>query len=177
MATVPEKLKAINKLTCYATRNIFVDANTCILTAHALQFILRTALGYRSRLVRVTATVFPPHHGLCARTLGGEPNGNPRQECRKCGWAGHLAVLVDERWILDPTFDQLTLGVIRMPPIAFELASLSPQERTYFKVKGHEVRYNLFAYQNGFAHKPDSRKSHWMLVVEEVMQSKGFLAL
>ena len=78
--------------------------STCVLTSFALHDVLQR-LGYGSRPLRIEAAVFPDDRKLCGTILGAFGAG-----CRRAAspgmWRGHLAVVVEDEWLLDPTLDQ-----------------------------------------------------------------------
>src|SRR5262245_39128320 len=76
--------------------------DTCVLTSYALKDVLRR-LGYNSRLIRVEAAVFPDDRRHYGALLGGLPKGCRREAAGPGRWHGHLAVAVDDTWLLDPT--------------------------------------------------------------------------
>jgi hypothetical protein len=82
-------------------------------------------------------------------------------------WNGHLAVLVEERWLLDPTVDQVNGENICIVPLAIELETTEP---TRINCYGCEVQYYIRERQVGFAHAPDARPSHWREVAEAMKQ-------
>src|SRR6266480_4619758 len=74
--------------------------STCMLTSFALHEVLQR-LGYNSRPLRIEAAVFPDDRKLCGTILGSHSG------CRRAAspgmWRGHLAVVVEDDWLLDPT--------------------------------------------------------------------------
>jgi hypothetical protein len=97
--------------------------DTCILTSFALHDVLQRLgrLGYSSRPLRIEAAVFPDDQKLVGTILG---SGRRRAAARDMWW-GHLAVLVDDEWLLDPTLDQANKEdwprSMRVGPLAVQL--------------------------------------------------------
>ena len=141
--------------------------DTCILCSYALHYLLGMLL-HKSRPVRVTAAFFPKGNNQHAVTLGSNGCGQRLPKASNGCWHGHLAVLVDEKWLCDPTADQANKDGISVPPLVIEMQSLDPFHATHLDVNGCHVRYNLFRKQTGFKHAPDSRPSHWMEIVRSI---------
>lgn len=79
--------------------------DTCILTSFALNDALQR-LGYSSRPLRIEAAVFPDAPKAVGTILGWHRPPGRRRAAKPDHWWGHLAVLVDDEWLLDPTLDQ-----------------------------------------------------------------------
>jgi hypothetical protein len=77
--------------------------STCVLTSYALCEVLQR-LGYTSRPLRIEAAVFPDDRKFCGTILGGWTGS--RRSASPGKWWGHLAVVVKDDWLLDPTLDQ-----------------------------------------------------------------------
>jgi hypothetical protein len=78
--------------------------DTCILTSFALHNVLQR-LGYNSRPLRIEAAIFPNDQKLSGNILGSIERG-ARRAASPDMWWGHLGVVVDNDWLLDPTLDQ-----------------------------------------------------------------------
>ena len=78
--------------------------DTCILTCFALHNVLQR-LGYNSRPLRIEAAIFPNDQKLSGNILGSIERG-ARRAASPDMWWGHLGVVVDNDWLLDPTLDQ-----------------------------------------------------------------------
>jgi hypothetical protein len=139
--------------------------NSCILTSHALDYVLRQ-LGYTSKVLRISATVYPIDQRLTGVALGLDSYGNGRRpKAGKDHWHGHVAVLVNNRWLLDPTLDQANRDSINVTPVAFEMTTLEPRGPLIFlRINDCDVRYEIYRNQKRFATAPDARPSHWMSV-------------
>jgi hypothetical protein len=79
--------------------------DTCILTSFALNDVLQR-LEYSSRPLRVEAAVFPDAPKAVGTILGWSNPPGRRRAAKPDHWWGHLAVLVEDEWLLDPTLDQ-----------------------------------------------------------------------
>lgn len=160
----PELVKlthGINKASFRVNRR----RDTCILTSNALHFVFGL-LERQSRLVRVTLAVFPKDRKHYAASLGSMGDGTRRPKAGHRMWNGHLAVLVEEKWLCDATADQANQEGIEVPPLVVEMESLDPWKATHFKVNNCDARYNLYHRQAGFRWAGDARPSHWMPVVK-----------
>ncbi|MFO1477620.1 MAG: hypothetical protein U1F98_13335 [Verrucomicrobiota bacterium] len=130
--------------------------NTCITSSYALAEFVQL-FGYRSKVLRVTASARPKGFPGYFYSLGRWTSCGPKAEPGL--WRGHVAVLVNDRWLLDPTLDQINDRPIKLRPVAFELVSLDPKgPRTYLDVDGHLVDYQVYPNQKGFAHAPAANK-------------------
>jgi hypothetical protein len=78
--------------------------DTCVLTSFALNNVLQR-LRYDSRPLRIEAAVFPDDRKLYGNILGRIEPGS-RRAASPGKWWGHLAVAVENEWLLDPTLDQ-----------------------------------------------------------------------
>ena len=144
----------------------------CILASFALQNII-----VGSKVVRVTAGIFPTDRTIYGTVLGSEGDGTFRPKAKKGHWHGHCCVLVEDTWLLDPTLDQVNKKGIKLFPIAFKLKSIDPNETTFFNVNDCDIRYNIYRIQKGFNCAPDSRKSHWIstyLMTSNLMSKQSF---
>ena len=77
--------------------------NTCITTSAALRDVLER-LGIPAEMMRVEAAV---PVGNSAIILGHDGDGQRRPKPKDGGWWGHVAVVAAERFLLDPTLDQV----------------------------------------------------------------------
>jgi hypothetical protein len=80
--------------------------NSCIYTSAALSDAL-VRLGYQARMLRVEAAVYPPCTCCHGSLLGFRGDGTRRPAASPGMWNGHVAVVVDETYLLDPTLDQV----------------------------------------------------------------------
>ena len=79
--------------------------STCVLTSFALCDVLQR-LGYNSRPLRIEAAVFPDDRKFYGTILGGWREPGCRRAASPGMWLGHLAVVVEDEWLLEPTLDQ-----------------------------------------------------------------------
>jgi len=139
---------------------------TCILTSFALNDVLQR-LGYRSRPLRVEAAVFPDDQKAVGTSLGWSNPPGRRRAAKPDMWWGHLAVLVDDVWLLDATLDQANKKEwprsMRVGPLAVRLSENLWAERgsTMVRTNGCEVRFSPHPRQLGFANAGDARPWHW----------------
>jgi hypothetical protein len=140
---------------------------TCVLTSYALHNVLQR-LGYNSRPLRIEAAVFPDDRKLSGTILGNFNGAGPRRPAaRPRMWWGHLAVAIDNDWLLDPTLDQANKEnwpeEIRIGPLAVEIPEKfwGKNGQILIQRNGCGVRFCLHPRQNGFANAGDARPSHW----------------
>ncbi len=165
----PTQLVRATNLTNAAILEVYGSPGGCILGAYALNEVLHR-LGLKPKIVRVEVHIFP-HKGNLGTSLGGRGDGTRREAAGKGMWNGHLAVLVDDKWILDPTLDQLnTQGIVNVPPMVVEI-----NDKDYYgkpcswnEYNDQTVRYHIYHKQVGFKDAPDARASHWRPVAELV---------
>jgi hypothetical protein len=148
--------------------------STCVLTAFALHDVLQR-LGYGSRPLRIEAAVFPDDRKLCGTILG------TRSGCRRVAspgmWRGHLAVVVEDEWLLDPTLDQANKKgwprSMRVGPLAVHLPGRFWTEHGSILVRtnGCSVRFSPHPRQVGFANAGDARPSHWKPLADQIFQA------
>jgi hypothetical protein len=151
--------------------------DSCVLTSYALNDVLRR-LGYASRPVRVEARVIPDQRELIATILGGMGDGTRRPAAGRGKWHGHLAVAVDDAWLLDATLDQANKSEwpqdAWVGPMVMELSEAFWNGRPIkVQVNASLVDYRLYPQQNGFAHAPDARSSHWKPLSDAIMGALG----
>ena len=147
--------------------------DTCILTSFALHDVLRR-LGYGARPVRIVAAVFPDDRKLCGTILGGW------RGCRRAAspgmWRGHLAVVVDDEWLLDPTLDQANKKEwprsMRVGPLVVRISKKfwSEHGSILVQVDKCSVRFSPHPRQIGFANAGDARPSHWQPLADRIFR-------
>lgn len=79
------------------------DRGTCILTTFAVIHVLRD-FGLDARPLRVTCGIFPNDRKHAGAILGALDGCMEKRSSGK--WRGHLAVIVDNAWLVDATSDQ-----------------------------------------------------------------------
>jgi hypothetical protein len=144
--------------------------DTCILSAHALNHILRF-YGLRSYVLRVEASI---HHRTDRTFVGTLLGRDPwdRRAPEPGMWHGHVAVAVECNWLCDPTLDQANKpawGNDQVAPIAVGLPpSFWTDPRGFVVPIGAlDVRYLPYRRpQSGFKNAGDARPSHWRLVAD-----------
>jgi hypothetical protein len=147
---------------------------TCVLTSYALNDVLQR-LGYSSYPLRVQASVIPNDRKLFGTILGAKRNGCFREAAGPGMWHGHLAVAIEDVWLLDATFDQANEtewpSSAWVGPLAVRLNNAFWKERKQIIIKMNEttIRYSLYPKQVGFAHKGDARPSHWRPLSNMIM--------
>jgi hypothetical protein len=92
-------------------------------------------------------------------------------------WKGHLAVLVDDKWLLDPTLDQANKKEwphsMRVGPLAVRLEEKFWAEWGSIMVQtnGCTVRFSPHPRQIGFANAGDARPSHWKPLADRILRA------
>jgi hypothetical protein len=146
--------------------------DTCVLTSYALHDVLQ-CLGYNSRPLRIEAAVFPDDRKLYGSILGGWTGS--RHAASPDMWWGHLAVVVDDEWLLDPTLDQANKKEwpTRVGPLAIRLAPKFWAEHgsILIQTNGCTVRFSPHPRQNGFANAGDARPSHWKPLADRIFHA------
>ena len=91
-------------------------------------------------------------------------------------WHGHLAVVVDDRWLLDATLDQANKPDEWPPeafvgPVVVKLSDAFWREHGYVRVRMGATRatFSLYRRQVGFMHAGDARPSHWRPLAERIL--------
>jgi hypothetical protein len=149
--------------------------DTCILTSFALHDVLQR-LGYNSRPLRIEAAVFPDDRKFSGTILGGWSEGT-RRAASPGKWWGHLAVAVEDEWLLDPTLDQANKSEwprsMHVGPLAVRLSERFWTERGSFLIQtnGCTVRFSPHPRQTGFANAGDARPSHWKPLAERILRA------
>ena len=149
--------------------------STCVLTSFALHDALQR-LGYGSRLLRIEAAVFPDDRKLCGTILGGWCEPGCRRAASPGMWRGHLAVVVEDEWLLDPTLDQANKKEwprsMRVGPLTVQLTEKFWAEHGSILVQtnGCSVRFSPHPRQVGFANAGDARPSHWKPLADRIFR-------
>jgi hypothetical protein len=170
------RLQALVTLANRIARKFNGSRDTCILTSFALNDALQR-LGYNSRPLRIEAAVFPDEPKAVGTILGWSNPPERRRAATPDHWWGHLAVLVDEMWLLDATLDQANKREwprsMRVGPLAVRLSENFWAERgsTMVRTNGCEVRFSPHPKQNGFAHAGDARPSHWRPLADLIFEA------
>jgi hypothetical protein len=171
--TAPE----FQKLVTTANRVAFEfneSRSTCVITSFALSDALQR-LGYDSRPLRIKAVVFPDDPKLIGTILGGWGQLGRRPAASPGNWWGHLSVVVEDTWLLDPTLDQANKEEwpVRVGPLAVRLSEKFWAEHGSILVRtnGCGVRFSPHPRQNGLAYAGDARPSHWRPLADLIFQA------
>jgi hypothetical protein len=147
--------------------------DTCVLTSHALNFVLRE-LGFTSRLLRIEAAVFPNDKRMCGTILGSQPPSRKAAAPRGM-WNGHVGVVIGKTWLLDPTLDQANKDEwphnTHVGPMVMRLNEQfwRPGGFVLMRTGVTSVRFSLHHRQVGFARAGDARPSHWRPLADQIM--------
>jgi hypothetical protein len=183
--TEPPALAALREINAIANELAFRETgarNSCIYTSAALRDAL-TRLGYRARMLRVEAAYYPPCE-CCGGVLGFRGDGTRRPAASPGMWSGHVAVIVDETYLLDPTLDQLVgaepfAGIVTPEFLAGETTMSRFGGAGYTSVPkgahGAMTRYFAFPDKGGWKSKPAYRCSRRGLVeqITRAADTKG----
>jgi len=184
-ASEPPDLAAVREINAIANELSFRETgarNACIYTSAALCDAL-VRLGYRARMLRVEAAYYPPGRG-CGGVLGFRGDGTRRPAASPGMWRVHVAVVVDETYLLDPTLDQLAGAEPFVWPVTPEFLAgercifwfdgvrhlVFPEPR-----RGTMIRYFAFPTKGGWKSKPAYRCSRRDLVdqIVRAAEAKG----
>jgi hypothetical protein len=150
--------------------------DTCILTSFALHDVCKR-LGYNSRPLRIEAAVFPDDPKLHGNILGAWRTDGRRRAAAPDKWWGHLGVLVEDKWLLDPTLDQANKREwprdMRVGPLAVRLEEKFWAEWGSIMVQtnGCTVRFSPHPRQTGFVNAGDARPSHWRPLADRILRA------
>jgi hypothetical protein len=173
-ATSP--FQALVELTNQVAAEFNQSLDCCVLTSFALHDVLRR-LGYNSRLLRIEAAVFPDAPKLIGTILGSVRG--PKRAASPDKWWGHLAVVVDNQWLLDATLDQANKSEwprsMRVGPLAVRLSEKFWAEHgsVLVQTNGCSVRFSPHPRQLGFVKAGDARPSHWRPLADLIFQALG----
>lgn len=98
-----ETLARICRIANREAYRVYRHRSSCIFTSAALRDALET-LGLQAELLRVEARGAGTK-GLVI--LGSDGDGSRRPAAAPGMWRGHVAVIVEQRFLLDPTLDQI----------------------------------------------------------------------
>lgn len=158
-----------------ANRAAFAELDcraTCITTSAALRDVL-WALGVDARLMRVETAVHG--HAPIGTILGSFGDGSRRGPTEPGKWRGHLTVVAADRFLLDPTLDQ----VEGMRPFVGEVSTefligrcalrwTLDHEPTADFARPH-IRYKAFPDKGGWKNTPAFRVSWRRPIVLKVL--------
>jgi hypothetical protein len=157
---------------------ITCDRATCIFSSGVLLDVLAT-IGVEAAPMRVDALVInptatgPAGYGV---SLGSDGDGTRRPAAQHGMWRGHLTVVAEGAYLLDPTLDQVNedrpdLGATPMVvPVTPAWLRGEGSVRVPTGVLGAQVRYSAFPGRGGFKSAPDFRPSRRRATVAAVLR-------
>src|SRR5258708_1258485 len=77
---------------------------SCILTSAALMDVMRE-LGYEADPMRLAVSVSPNNRDKEGVLLGSDGDGSRRPAAGPGNWNGHLAIVIENRYLMDATID------------------------------------------------------------------------
>jgi hypothetical protein len=80
--------------------------DSCVFSTAVIVEVL-TYFGLKAEPIRVEAAIFPDDRNLFGCILGGFGDGSRRKAPDRSMWHGHLVSLVEDRYLLDSTLDQV----------------------------------------------------------------------
>lgn len=177
--TTASQLKALNALCRLANRKakrIYGISNTCIVTSAAIVNTLEV-YDIPARMMRVSATVYGPTGAVILGAMEGDMGRRSSGSCK--GWIGHAAVIVDDRYLVDATLDQVNTtcpGLAATPFVSIVtpefLAGQESMETTTGKQSAAVVRYRAYPNVRGWLSKPAYRKSQRRTLMSELLSNK-----
>jgi hypothetical protein len=183
--TAKHALQLLTDATNRETYDFLRYRNSCILSSRVLVHVI-AALGLRAKPVRVQVALFHSSDPKAVGCLMGDSNGTRLPAAAYNRWNGHLAVLVEGRYLLDPTIDQATQA--KKPEHQWISGLLSfvgevtqdwlDGKALLFRNGNAKVRYRLAPRQGGFKDAGDWKyQSHWGPVARRVLMSDEALAV
>jgi hypothetical protein len=156
-------IETLDRLCRLANREAFAiyeRRDSCISTSAALMDVLR-ALGIKADVMRVCAMVFKDTTRT-ACSLGSDGDGTRRPAASPGMWRGHLAVVADGQFLLDPTLDQVndTDPDFGAEPFVSEIEPnflVDPRSYLLSTTGASRVRYYAFPGRGGFKNTPAFR--------------------
>lgn len=143
----------------------YENRSSCIASSYCLSYVLNE-LGFKAYPIKVTAFIHPKSggHGSClGREIGDRlPPSTPGM------WHGHLIVMVNDKWLSDPTLDQCCNEFMHPEPAVFDFGK---PEHTSVDFADCEGWYRIDRRQTGFKHTRAARKWQWMPVARTVMEA------
>lgn len=157
--------------------------STCVLSSAALVHVLRE-LGYDAMPLRVRCSVHSSEPRQTGTVLGSDGDGCRQAAAGPDMWHGHLVVIAENRFLLDPSIDQVSEGEecnrwMNVPPLAVEVSErfIRGEEGFSFQHGNANLYYNARRRQVGFLSAPDwKRPSHWMPVARQVLNETKIVA-
>jgi hypothetical protein len=161
--------------------NFYESRSSCVFST-AVVCDAMSRLGIKAEPLRVTAGVFPDAQDKYASILGGEGNGERQPASEPNMWKGHLVSLVEDRFLVDTTLDQVNdvhphLGAV---PCVIYLPDTEWGKPSHFPgycwtgllslFPGATVRYSKIPRQNGWKHAGDFRPCRRKEIVERLIR-------
>jgi hypothetical protein len=134
--------------------------DTCVLSSAALDETL-TTLKIPHRAARLCLAAHHEDRNTTGVVIGSEEPW-PRQKSKPGTWAGHLGVIAEDRFLLDPTQDQLNEGIpdLQASPAAYEVPDTFLDGKCLFfpAENGWTIRYHFVWRQKGWLSAPDWKR-------------------
>ena len=147
--------------------------DNCVLASAALDETL-TFLKIPHRAARLCLAARHENPKTIGVALGSEEPG-PRRKMEPGRWAGHLGIIAEERFLVDPTADQVNEGRpgLQASPAAYEVPDTFLGGKCLFFPAGNgwRIRYHLVWRQKGWLPAPDwYRKADRRLFSEIILR-------
>lgn len=139
--------------------------NSCIASSYCLSHVLGE-LGFKASPVKASTFIWPKSKQGHGCSIGREAGYPTRRKSKPGMWNGHLSVMVEDKWIADPTLDQCRNEFMNPEPLVFELKS---PEHTNIEFDDCQGWYKIDKRQSGFKSARAARKYQWMPVAEMVL--------
>jgi hypothetical protein len=178
---VREELAAfLSKFCLLANREIldfYGTRGSCIFSTAVVCDVLNH-LGIASIPLRVTAAAFRPDPHKTGCVLGSEGDGTRRLAARRDHWYGHLVSLVEEKFLMDTTLDQMndhhpeigaTPCVIYLPGTEWNNEPGCWTGLLTMFGNGSTLRYSKFHRQNGWKSAGDFRPRRRREIVQSLL--------
>jgi hypothetical protein len=146
--------------------------NGCVCTSAAMIHVLQ-GLGYKAVPLQVRVSVDPDEPKLVGVALGADADGVPCPTAKQGDWHGHLVVVAQSRYLMDPTLGQVRdiQESLRVGPLVTEVspAFLSGSEDLVVSHGNATVVYKALPEAEGFKDTPDFCESCWMPLTQKIL--------
>jgi hypothetical protein len=146
--------------------------NGCVCTSAAMIHIL-PGLGYEAVPLQVSVSVNPAEPKLVGVALGADGDGVRSPTAEQSDWRGHMVVVAQSRYLLDPTLGQVRdiQDSLRVGPLVAEVSSafLSGSEDLVVSHGNATVVYKALPDADGFKDAPDFCESRWMPLTQKIL--------